>query len=142
MLPSTIRDHALYLGGGNLRGFFDQFLYGDKIDAANLELRFPTLIPFIRSTGNPFVDQLMNMIKSAGFIDVGRIAFQGEDFSKKRVLIDVGFGFRMSMPTFSSIFQSIGLTTLRVDFPLYVNSAAPGESRSKFRWVVGLSETF
>ena len=142
MLPSTIRDHALYPGGGNLRGFFDQFLYGDKIDAANLELGFPSLIPFIRSSGNPFVDQLMSLVKSAGFIDVGRIAFQDEDFSKKRVLVDVGFGFRMNMPTVSSIFQSIGLTMIRVDFPLYVNSAGPGESRSKFRWVVGLSETF
>jgi len=143
MLPATIRDHALYQGGGNLRGFYNQYLYGDKIDAANLELRLPGLIPFINEVGDPALNHFIGLIRTVGFIDVGRIAFQDEDFSKKRVLVDVGFGFRVNLPTsWTTLFQSIGLTTLRVDFPLYVNDAAPGESRAKFRWVVGLNETF
>jgi hypothetical protein len=143
MLPSTIRDHALYQGGGNLPGFYNQHLYGDKIDAANLELQLPGLIPFVNEVGDPVLDQLISLVRTVGFIDVGRIAFQDEDFSKKRVLVDVGFGFRINMPTsWTTLFQSIGLTTLRLDFPLYVNDVAPGESRAKFRWVVGLSEVF
>jgi hypothetical protein len=143
MLPATVRDHALYWGGGNLRGFYNQNLYGDKIDAANLELRLPGLIPFVNRVGIAGLDQVIKLVRAVGFIDAGRIAFQNEDFSKKRVLIDLGFGFRVDMPTsWTSLFQSVGLTTLRVDFPLYVNEAAPGEARAKFRWVVGLSETF
>ncbi|MGA9364270.1 MAG: M1 family aminopeptidase [Bacteroidota bacterium] len=143
MLPATVRDHALYQGDGNLRGFYNQYLYGDKIDAANIEVRLPGLIPFINNVGSPFLDHLITLVRTVGFIDIGRIAFQDEDFSRKRVLVDLGFGFRINMPISStSLFQSIGLTTLRLDFPLYVNNAAPGESRTKFRWVIGLSETF
>jgi len=141
-LPADLRNHALQPGGGNMRGFFDQYISGDKIDAANAELRFPTMLPFITSTGDPSLDRIISVIKLAGFIDAGRIALQTEDFSKKRVLLDVGFGFRLQLPTFTNLFQSMGLTTLRVDFPIYVNRARPGESPAKFRWVVGLSEAF
>ena len=143
ILPATVRDHALYQGGGNLRGFYNQYLHGDKLDAANLEVRLPGLLPFINNVGAPFLDQLIGLVRTVGFIDVGRIAFQDEDFSKKRVLVDAGFGFRVNMPTsLTSLFRSIGLTTLRFDFPLYVNNASPGASRTEFRWVVGLSEAF
>jgi hypothetical protein len=141
-IPSTVREHALTPGGGNLRGFYNQFLYGDRVDAANVELRFPTLFPFLRTLGDPFLDRAIRWVKLTGFLDVGRIAFQDEDFSKKRLLVDMGFGVRIPIPRVSTLFESVGLTTLRIDFPIYVNSAAGGESRGKFRWVLGLSDSF
>jgi hypothetical protein len=141
-LPTDLRNHALHPGGGNLRGYFAQLLYGDKIDAVNVELRSSRLLPFVATAGTPLLDRLLNTVKLVGFADFGRIAFQSEDFSKKRILMDLGFGLRVHMPRFTNLFQSVGLTTLRVDFPLYVNNATPGESRGKFRWVMGLSEAF
>ncbi|MBI4548393.1 MAG: M1 family metallopeptidase [Ignavibacteriae bacterium] len=147
-LPSTVRDHALYRGGGNMRGYYRFAPAGDKIDAFNAEARFQTLIPFF-NVNVPILSRIMNMFKSTLFLDAGRIASNSQKLWDQRFELDFGFGFRLkSLATLfgpfaqSNLFSSIGLQTLRVDFPIYVSMPVPDENKLKFRWVVSLSEAF
>lgn len=144
MLPSTVRDHALMAGGGNLRGYFDQDLTDDRIYALNLEIRFPTIVPFVPDFGG-----LLSFMKTTFFFDAGKVWSRFDEITNKDIKWDAGFGVRLPMsrlfgflPFQSSIFNSIGLSVIRVDFPIYVSNPIPSEDKMKFRWVVGLSEAF
>jgi aminopeptidase N len=144
MLPSTVRDHALMAGGGDLRGYFDQNLAGDRIYALNLEIRFPSVIPFLGPQAG-----LLSLLKSDFFFDAGKVWSRFEEITNKDIRWDAGFGLRLpitglfrSLPFQSNIFNSIGLSVIRVYFPVYLSDPLPTEDKLKFRWVVGLSESF
>ncbi|HZY10343.1 MAG TPA: M1 family aminopeptidase, partial [Bacteroidota bacterium] len=147
-LPSTIRDHAILPGGGNMRGYYNSFAVGDKMDALNLELRYSTMFPFF-NFNLPVVNRITDMFRSVIFFDAGRIASDPQKLLDQRYEIDFGFGFRLkSLSTLfgpfsqSNILSSVGLQTLRIDFPIYVSMPIPDENKLKFRWVVSLSEAF
>ncbi len=148
LLPSKARDHALYPGGGNMRGYFNSFRVGNKIEAFNAEARFSTLIPFL-DIDVPVLNRILRIFRSSLFFDAGRIASPPQKLTDQRIETDFGFGFRLaSLSTIfgsfskSNILSSIGLQTLRVDFPLYVSKPESSENRLKFRWVVSLNELF
>lgn len=148
MLPSNIRDHAIYPGGGLMRGYFNLGASAEKIDAFNVEGRFPTAIPFLRV---PIwgLDYLLEKLRTTLFFDAGRIADGGVNLGDRRFEVDWGFGVRLASFSWlfgpfsrSNLFSAVGLSTIRVDFPLYVSNPPRGEKRLKFRWVVSLSEPF
>jgi len=145
-LPSTLRDHAMSEGGGNMRGYYGILARGEKIDAINAEARFSKLIPFV-NLNLPLLSYLMHRVYSSVFFDAGRIAQSGEALLNRRFEVDFGFGFRLaSLSTIfgsfsqSDILNSLGLYTLRVDFPVYVSMPKADENKLKLRWVLSLSE--
>jgi hypothetical protein len=144
MLPTAVRDHAMMAGGGDLRGYYDQYLAGDRIYSLNLEIRFPSIIPFLGQQVG-----LLSLLKSAFFVDAGKVWSRFEEITIKDIRWDAGFGLSLpisglftSLPFHSDIFDSIGLSVVRVDFPIYLSNPLPEEERLKLRWVVGLSESF
>jgi len=149
VLPSTVRDHALFYGGGGMRGYYAFMPFGsDKVEAVNAEARFTELIPYLQSD-IPFAGRFMRMFRSSLFIDAGRIANNPDNLWDQKIEIDWGFGVRLASLSSlfgsfsnSNVFSGIGLRTLRVDFPLFVSAPPAGENKLKFRWVVGLSESF
>jgi len=145
VIPVRIREHTLSQGGGWMRGYYKYLAYGDKIEALNSEARFNSMIPFMRPD-IPVLSYLMHNIQSSLFFDAGRISSQSEDLWNKRFEIDCGFGFRLApfwnfMGEFanSDLLSSLGLNTIKVDFPIYVSVPAVGENKLKFRWVVSFS---
>jgi hypothetical protein len=149
VLPSTVRDHSLFYGGGGMRGYYGFLPFGsDKVEAVNAEARFTELIPYLQS-GIPFVGRIMRMFRSSLFIDAGRIASNPDNLWDQKFEVDWGFGIRLASLSSlfgsfsnSNVFSGIGLRTLRVDFPLFVSAPPTDEHKLKFRWVVGLSESF
>ena len=149
-LPSEVRDHALYPGGGNMRGYYNFAVAGSKIEAMNAEARFSTPIPFY--TGPipvPFMGPVFRRLRSVLFFDAGRIASDPQNILDQRFEVDCGAGLRLVQLTqffgpFSAtnLLSGVGLSMIRLDFPIYVSMPAPGEDKLKFRWVVGLNETF
>lgn len=145
VLPSKFREHTLSPGGGWMRGYYRASAYGEKIEAMNAEARFNSMIPFVR-LNVPVLSYLMNNIQSSLFFDAGRISSQSEDLWNKRFEIDCGFGFRLApfwnfMGEFanSDLFASLGLYTIKIDFPIYVSVPTTDENKLKLRWVVSFS---
>lgn len=147
-LPSTVRDHALLPGGGLMRAYYGLPLAADKMDAMNAEARFNTLIPFI-DPSIPLVSDVSRLLHSVLFVDAGRLADQSHRLWDQRFEMDCGAGVRLTsfyslLGTIaeSDIFSTIGLSTLRVDFPFYASMPPPGENKLKFRWVLSLRDSF
>ena len=149
VFPSTVRDHALYPGGGIMRGYYAYpDTAGDKIEAFSAEARFSDLIPFM-NVDFPLAGILTSLLRSSLFIDVGRIASNPDNLWDQRFEVDWGFGIRLASLsslfgpfTYSDLLSGVGLRTLRVDFPIYVSKPMEGENKIKLRWVVSLSESF
>ena len=148
LIPSTIHDHALFPGDGNMRRYFDALLTGDKIDAVNGEARFPALIPFV-NLDVPIIRDITRMFRSSLFFDAGRIAYYYENLWNKRYEVDWGFGIRLTSLAYvlgpliaSDMISGLGLYAIRVDFPLYVSMPLIGEEKFKYRWIVSLSQSF
>jgi len=147
-LPPKVRDHSLSPGGGCMRGYYRSIALGDKIDAFNAEARFSSLIPFV-NVNVPVLNYLMNYVNSSLFFDAGRIAMQNQKLWDQRFEVDFGFGFRLTsfwniLGEFarSDLLSSIGLNTIKIDFPIYASAPALGENKLKLRWVLGFSQSF
>jgi len=114
---TSSRWHMRVLGGGNLRGYYDQPRSGKRLLAATFEIR--RRLPLIR-------------LPLVAFYDVGRL--QHVD-GVQETLADAGLGLR-----FEARFGPVSLSDveLRLDFPIWVSDPLPGERRRKFRWTVGL----
>ena len=145
VVPSLLRDHVMAPGGGMMRGFYKYAASGDKIESINFEAKFASLIPFFKI---PVLSSVFNHIQSSVFLDAGRISNQIERLWDKRYEIDFGFGLRIRSITGilgevgqSNLF-SIGLNTLKVDFPIYCSAPFLGEDKFKFRWVLSFREEF
>jgi hypothetical protein len=147
IVPSKFRDHSLSTGGGYMRGYYRVFKLGDKIDAFNAEARFSSLIPFV-NVNVPVLNYLTNYINSSFFFDAGRIAMQSQKLWDQRFEVDCGFGLRLTsfwniLGEFarSDLFTSIGLNTIRIDFPIYDSMPVLSENKLKLRWVLGFSQS-
>jgi hypothetical protein len=147
VIPRTVREHTMSMGGGLMRGYYGSFIAGDKIDAINGEAQFSSLIPFV-DYNLPVLNILNNYIHSSIFFDAGRIVPQSQKLWDQRFEIDCGFGLSLSSMYMllgdfaqSNLISGIGLNTIRVDFPLYVSLPPPGENKLKFRWVLSFSQT-
>ncbi|MFI5251903.1 MAG: M1 family metallopeptidase [Bacteroidota bacterium] len=153
-LPTGIRDHALYPGGGFMRGYYNFTALGGgmgtKIEAVNSEAKFYSLIPFWNRS-IPLISSIpvLGDVRSALFFDAGRITSDPYNLWDQKFEVDCGFGFRLTNLTryfgpFSdtNLLNSVGLNMIRFDFPIYVSMPAPGEDKLRFRWVVELNEMF
>jgi hypothetical protein len=109
--------HFRVLGGGNLRGYYNQPRSGKRLVAGTVEVR--RRMPLL---GLPL----------SAFYDVGRL--QHVD-GRQETLADAGVGLR-----FEARFGPVSLADveLRIDFPFWVSDPLPGESKRKFRWVIGV----
>ncbi len=141
IFPGDFRKHIEPLGGVGLRGYIEQNYADDRAYSANFELGFPSLLPFIRNF--PVVGNLFNTVV---FFDAGKIWGQGKRASLKDIKYDFGFGVRSDLferfSSFTNVFSEIGLSAVRVDFPIYVSHPINGENKFKFRWVIGFEKTF
>lgn len=135
-LPRPVHVHMP--GGGNLRGYYNQALSGDRLYAANLEIR--------KSARLPLLSKLLGRTSVVLFGDVGRLEMtKGYAIpeSTEQTLADAGIGLRFQrfLPDQWYTFFTGGRNiTLRVDFPFYVNEPRPGDSEVEFRWVVGFEQ--
>jgi hypothetical protein len=90
----------------------------------------------------------MNYVNSSLFFDAGRIAMQNQKLWDQRFEVDFGFGFRLTSLwnifgefARSDLLSSIGLNTIRIDFPIYASVPALGENKLKLRWVLSFSQS-
>ena len=146
--PSTVRDHALYPGGGYMRGYYASSFAGDKIEAVNAEARFSSLVPFW-DFDVPVIGSYLQMLQSSLFFDIGRITANPQNLWDQQFEVDWGVGIRLASLSSllgpvanSSLLSSLELQTLRVDFPLYLSLPSADENKLKFRWVVSLNKSF
>jgi aminopeptidase N len=138
-LPDSIRFHSLQPGGGNLRGYFNQNISAERIGAANIEVRFPQLVPFIPFQQIPLLGKIFGVFNGVAFFDCGKIWNESSSLHKQ-FLYDAGYGIRFAqIPTQTNLFSSIGLNVIRLDFPLYVNQPIDGK-KTKFRWLLTVTE--
>jgi len=128
--PAEVNFHLS--GGGNLRGYYDHFIRGNRLIAANAEIRLD--LPSRGMGRGPAFGQ--SRVSLVLFADVGKIwQLQGEQEFKNK-LADAGFGLRWQLNLFGRGH------TLRVDFPLFLTDPLPGDKKLEFRWVVGFGESF
>jgi hypothetical protein len=145
IFPSWMRQNSIYPGDGNMRGYYESGIAGDKMEAINAEARFGSILPFV-NWRLPLLDYLTRYVHSVAFVDAGRVANAPANLWDQRYEADLGVGLRLnSIPQIFGetrrLVWSTGITTFRVDFPFYVTAPPPGESKLKFRWVFGLNET-
>ncbi|HLX13355.1 MAG TPA: M1 family aminopeptidase, partial [Bacteroidota bacterium] len=143
IFPTTVRDHAFFPGGGDMRGYFNLPASGTKIEAVNAEARFSSFLPVVKVPSIPLISYITRQFNSAVFFDAGRLASDPANLWDQKFEVDWGFGFRMvSFPRIlgeagrSNLLPLIGLRTLRVDFPVYLSAPLPGEKKLSFRWTV------
>ncbi len=141
IFPANFRRHIEPFGGAGLRGYIEQNVGDDRTYSANFELRFPSLLPFFGSL--PVVGGLFRTVL---FFDAGKVWEQGGRTSIKDVKYDFGFGIRSDLfgqiSSVTDVFSEIGLSAIRVDFPIYVSHPLRGEKKLKFRWVLGFEGMF
>ncbi len=135
-LPEELHYHLP--GGGTLRGYYNQPIFGDQMLAVNGELR--------KNLASDLLGKTMRIILGkpslAIFADVATMEFL--DFSHK-LFADAGFGLRFEnvLPDdWYTIFTGGRNTTLRLDFPIWVNRPLPDENAVRFRWVFGFEQAF
>jgi len=78
----------------------------------------------------------------AVFVDVASMEFVD---SSHEFFVDAGFGLRFEnvLPdNWYTIFTGGRNTTLRFDFPIWVNRPLPDENALRFRWVFGFEQAF
>ncbi len=141
IFPADFRKQIEPFGGAGLRGYIEQNIGNDRAYSANFELRFPSLLPFFRSL--PVVGRLFRTVL---FFDAGKVWEQGRRTSIKDVKYDFGFGIRSDLfgqiSSVTDVFSEIGISAIRIDFPIYVSHPLSGEKKLKFRWVLGFDGTF
>jgi len=132
-LPNELHYHLP--GGGNMRGFYNQPIFGDQILAANVEFR-----QRLNRRSGRGLRSLLGTASVALFADFASLEKVN---SSTDLYADAGFGFR-----FHRIIPDNWLTlltrtrnlTLRLDFPLWVNRPLPDENAFRFRWVLGFEQ--
>ncbi len=126
-LPEKFHYHQP--GGGNVRGYYNNPIAGDRVWALNLELR--KRMPVLRSL------QRFGMTTVVAFFDVASVGFANADAD---LFADAGVGFRLQkrLPDdWYTLFTGGRNLALRLDFPLWLNRPLPGENSLRFRWVAG-----
>lgn len=140
IFPADVRKHIEPYGGAGLRGYFDQNFANDRTYSANLELRFPSLLPFVK------IPILGQFFRTLIFFDAGKVWSQGERASLKNLKYDFGVGLRTNLleqiSNFTNLLSDAGIGTIRFDFPIYVSHPLNGEKKLKFRWIFGFDATF
>ncbi len=131
-----------------MRGYFEQGLSGDKIEAFNIEARFSSLIPFY-NLNVPVLAIVTQKLRSSLFFDAGRISSRFDKLWDKRFEVDCGFSIGITslwsilgQIAQSDLFSAVGLNTIRIDFPIYVSAPPPDEHKLKLRWLLGFTQNF
>jgi hypothetical protein len=133
-LPEQLHYHLP--GGGNARGFYNQPIFGDQILTLNAEVR--------KNLGANLLGRKIASIlgnpSAAVFADLASMEFLD---SSRDLFVDAGFGLRFQnlLPdNWYTIFTGGRNTTLRIDFPIWVNQPLPDENPLRFRWVIGFEQ--
>ncbi|MFQ5708653.1 MAG: M1 family aminopeptidase [bacterium] len=135
-IPEELHYHLP--GGGNLRGYFNNPVFGDQIFALNIELRHNVKLP----APGKRLNGLLGTTSLVAFVDVANMEFldaSNETFS------DAGIGLRFHrfLPdNWYTIFAGGRNLTLRLDFPVWVSDSLPDENNLRFRWVFGFEQAF
>ncbi|MFQ5604115.1 MAG: M1 family aminopeptidase [bacterium] len=135
-LPEELHYHLP--GGGNLRGFYNQFFAGDQILAFNVELR-KELPP------NWAGKRWRAIFGNTGlvlFVDLARMEFSDQN---SQFFTDAGLGLRFQKrlaDKWYTLLTGSRNIALRFDFPIWVNKPLPDENAVRFRWVFGLEQAF
>ena len=151
-LPRQVVENSRVAGGGDVRGF-SALIAGDKIDAGNIELRFGSLIPFIPSYEIPFAGSVLSYFKTNLFYDAAFFGNQGEtiengshfyDDAGVGILFDIQAFYKLFFRESTSLFDTINLSEIRIDLPLYVNKPAAAGSAKNFelRWRLSYTQFF
>ncbi|EQB62926.1 MAG: aminopeptidase N [candidate division Zixibacteria bacterium RBG-1] len=135
-LPHDWKKNAhLYLpGGGNVRGYLNQNVSGNKLLALNLKWGFPNPLSLLPHN-IPYVSKELNSIKPEVFFDFGNVwdtkrAPQFNDFAS-----DLGVGLSYTIPYLNQLLLE---NQIRFDFPLWVDNPKGSENQVKFRWIFSL----
>jgi ribosomal protein L24E len=135
-LPAGL--HYQLPGGGNLRGYYNNPIYGDQIISINMELRKKMQIPFV----DKYLNSLIGTSTVVAFFDGATMEFLD---STHETFADAGFGIRFQkfLPDdWYTIFTGGRNLTLRLDFPVWVSDPLPDENNVRFRWVFGFEQAF
>lgn len=132
-------------GGGYMRGYYNQNIYGDLISTINTEINFGRTLKII-----PLVGPVIVAFNPTFFFDAGNVWSNIKQFSFSRFLTDYGFSLSIA-PKISvsgqdifgqfSPLKKLGIEELRFDFPLYVSHPIDGEKKFQFRWLIGFQSS-
>ncbi len=151
-LPLQALQYSRVAGGGSVRAY-NGFIAGDKIDAGNFEVRFASLIPFISSEQIPFLGSALSYFRTNLFYDAAFLGNQGENIENSfHFYDDAGIGIVFDIQEFyklffnesTTLFNTVNMSQLRFDMPLYVNKPAAAGSADKFefRWRLSYTTAF
>ena len=137
-------------GGLNLRGYNGYVLpemNGDSLLrfahvgqsglAINTELEFDDLVRLL-PTFKPLVELKTYLFADVGVININHKTEQME-FSSLRA--DAGFGIALDIKRWGDL-TDLKPTTLRVDFPLFLNRPPATQDYFKFRWMIAIDRAF
>ena len=132
-LPNKWRDKGnLYLaGGGNVRGYADQNLAGNKLFSFNLKWSFPNYLKLIPAK-IPYLTGELNSIRWDLFYDFGSVWDTKNAPKFENFFSDLGIGLVYRIPYLDQIIPD---SRVRFDFPFWVDKPANGEKHFKFRWL-------
>ncbi len=135
-IPEELHYHLP--GGGNLRGYFNQPIYGDQILAVNVELRKN----FKRTLLGRKWHALLGNVTLVAFADLAEMKKRD---SENKFYMDAGVGIRLQrlLPdNWFTLFTGGRNLNLRFDFPFWVNEPLPEDNQFQFRWVFGFEQAF
>ncbi|NIR52318.1 hypothetical protein GWO43_03900, partial [candidate division KSB1 bacterium] len=133
-LPEELHYHLP--GGGNVRGYYNQPIFGDQIVALNLELR-NTFRPQLFGKR---LDKFLGETSLVAFVDLASMEFIG---SQNDFFAGAGLGLRFQnvLPdNWYTLFTGGRHVTLRLDFPIWIDDPLPNENAVRFRWVFGFEQ--
>lgn len=135
-IPEELHYHLP--GGGNLRGYYNNPIYGLQIAALNVEIRKRIRPPILTK----LLPSWFGNTTLAFFVDSANLKLLN---SKNNTFADAGLGLRIQkfLPDdWYTIFTGGRNLTLRLDFPIWVSDPLPDENRVRFRWVFGFEQAF
>ncbi|MGE5692666.1 MAG: M1 family aminopeptidase [Candidatus Zixiibacteriota bacterium] len=136
VVPTRLLDNVRLTGGGNVRGFYPQNLFGDGIASATFEFTVPQLAPMGWLPKVPLLTAFFKGYSNYVFADFGALGFYrkgifgiGDEAElDAKGYLDLGAGLR-----FPHVWPK---HRFRLDFPFY-RYPKLNEDNFRFRWVVG-----
>lgn len=135
VVPTRFLDNVRLVGGGNVRGFYNENLSGDGVASATMELTFPRLVTFKFLPKIPLLTAFLKGYSNYVFADFGALAtYKGLAANELRDELningyfDLGAGLR-----FPHVWPK---HRFRLDFPFYRNPKL-SEHNFRLRWIVG-----
>ncbi len=135
-LPNKWREEGnLYMpGGGNVRGYTEMILSGQKLFSLNFKWAFPNYLKLIPARV-PYLSEQINSLKWDLFYDFGSVWNSDDPPPWKDFFHDAGIGLVYEIPYLDQIFSD---SRVRLDFPFWLDKPQVGEKHFKFRWLFSM----